>query len=53
MRLVISAGAILVGLESQQSFILMCLFSLSVQQLGTAASPSWLGVLPVLGAGTF
>lgn len=51
MRLVVSAGAMLMGLESQQSFILMCLFSLSVQQLGTA--PSRLGVLPVLSAGTF
>lgn len=47
MRLVVSAGATLTGLESQQSFILTCLFSLSVQQLGTAAAPSRLG------AGTF
>lgn len=53
MRLVVSAGAVLMGPESQQSSILMCLFSLSVQQLGTAAAPSRLGVLAVLSAGTF
>lgn len=53
MRLVVSIGAMIKGLESQQSFILTCLSSLSVQQPGTAAAPSRLGVLPGLGAGTF
>lgn len=47
MRLVPSASAMLIGLESQQLLILMCISVLSVHQPGAAPAPSSrLGVRP-------